>query len=306
MIVYRELKTIEQELGISAKTLYAVSNSVDRHYRTTKVPKSDGTYRELTIPSKVLKNIQKRISDVLLSQMPISPYATAYRPGGSAKLNAMPHVNRSVILKLDIEHFFNSILYSSVKNYAFPEEKYSEPIRVLLTMLCYYRNSLPQGAPTSPAISNIIMLEFDNKVGSWCSQRGINYTRYCDDMTFSGDFDSREVKNFVATELSKYNFFLNERKTVVAHNGQKKQVTGIIVNEKPNISSAYKRKIRQEIYHCKKFGVSDHLKHTKNSTDESTYIEQLLGRVNYVLSVSPDNEFLDYKQWLIKQKAHNR
>ena len=71
-------------------------------------------------------------------------------------------------------------------------------------MLCYYKESLPQGAPTSPAITNIIMYDFDERVGEFCAERGIAYTRYCDDMTFSGAFDEREVIDFVKEELDNF------------------------------------------------------------------------------------------------------
>lgn len=299
MIVYKELSSIEKDLGLTAKTLYAVSNSINKHYRTEKIIKSDGSYRELSIPDTQLKYIQRRIANILLSQMDISPFATAYKPGGSTKINALPHIGHHIVLKLDIRHFFNSILYSTVKESAFPLTKYSEQNRILLTMLCYYKDALPQGAPTSPAISNIIMHDFDNIVGTWCGKQNIVYTRYCDDMTFSGDFDPYVVKTFISAELRKYGFFLNENKTVIAGKGQKKIVTGIIVNEKLNIPVTYRRSLKQEIYYCKKFGLKEHLKHIDSTTGEEAYLRSLLGRVNYVLSIrSSDTEFADYQLWL--------
>lgn len=299
MIVYRELSSVEEDLGFSAKTLYSVSNSLSKHYRTAELPKKSGGVRKLCVPDKLLMSIQKRIAQVILSQEEISPYATAYRPGGSALLNAKPHVGRQTVLKLDIRNFFDNVMYSAVKDKAFPKKRYSEPIRVLLAMLCYYDDALPQGAPTSPVISNIIMKEFDNTVGKWCARRKIAYTRYCDDMTFSGDFNVRRVKDFVARRLKKMGFFLNESKTVTARHGSRQSVTGIVVNEKPNISSAYRRAIRQEIYFCRKFGFEDHLRHRGEQLSVPEYIESLRGRINYVLSVCPkDWEFLNYRFWL--------
>ncbi len=93
---------------------------------------------------------------VLLAPMPVSPYAMAYRYGASVVRNAAQHVGRPAVLKLDIRHFFDSILYASVKEAAFPAEIYGEPLRILLTILCYHRDGLPQGAPSSPAISNLV------------------------------------------------------------------------------------------------------------------------------------------------------
>lgn len=95
----------------------------------------------------------------------------------ACKKTATPHVGKEKILKLDIEGFFDHILYSTVKDVVFFKEKFSEPIRILLSMLCYHNDALPQGAPTSPAITNIIMRDFDEKVGEFCREKGVCYTR---------------------------------------------------------------------------------------------------------------------------------
>lgn len=153
MIIYRELSSLEQDLGISAKIMYAVSNNLSKHYHAVKLPKKNGGYRELSVPDPLLKSIQKQITDTLLVHMPVSQYATAYCYGSSTLRNAKHHIGKRVVLKLDILHFFDSIRYSTVKDVAFPSKIYSEPLRILLTMLCYYKDVLPQGAPSSPAIT---------------------------------------------------------------------------------------------------------------------------------------------------------
>ena len=299
MIVYRELSSLEQDLGIRAQTLYAVSNNLGKHYRNAKLPKKSGGYRTLSIPDAVLKSIQKQIAEVLLIHMPVSRHAKAYRFGSSTVRNAKPHVGKPIVLKLDILHFFDSIRYSTVKDKVFPAEIYAEPLRILLTMLCYHRDALPQGAPSSPAITNIIMYEFDELVGQWCRERNIAYTRYCDDLTFSGDFDPYEVIRFVRQELRNMGFLLNEQKTRIQRSGQQQSVTGIVVNEKLSIPSDYRRRLRQELYYCRKFGVSEHLRKSGLEILESTYRMQLLGKVNYVLQVSPDDQdMLDARRWL--------
>jgi len=299
MIVYRELSSLEQDLGISAKMLYAVSNNLGKHYHKAKLPKRNGGCRNLSVPDEVLKGIQKRISEVLLIHMPVSRYAKAYRFGSSTLRNAKHHVGKRVVLKLDILHFFDSIRYSTVKDKVFPREIYAEPLRILLTMLCYYKDALPQGAPSSPSITNIILYEFDELVGQWCRERDIAYSRYCDDMTFSGNFDPAEVIRFVRPELKKMGFLLNEQKTKVQRPGQQQSVTGIVVNEKLSIPADYRRKLRQELYYCKKFGIREHLQKTGLEIPEDTYRMQLLGKVNYVLQVHPrDPEMLDARKWL--------
>ena len=299
MIVYRELSSLEQDLGISAKTLYAVSNNLGKHYHKAKLPKKSGGYRNLSVPDEILKSIQKQIAEVLLIHMPVSRYAKAYRFGSSTLSNAKHHVGKQVVLKLDILQFFDSIRYSTVKDKVFPEEIYAEPLRILLTMLCYHKDALPQGAPSSPAITNIILYEFDELAGQWCRERGIAYTRYCDDMSFSGDFDPAEVIRFVRLELKRMGFLLNEQKTRIQRPGQQQSVTGIVVNEKLSIPANYRRKLRQELYYCRNFGIQEHLQKTGLEIPEDTYRMQLLGKVNYVLQVHPnDRDMLGARKWL--------
>jgi len=299
MIVYRELSSLERDLGISAKTLYAVSNNISKHYHKAKLPKKSGGYRNLSVPDEVMKAIQRQISEVLLIHMPVSRYAKAYRFGSSTLRNAKHHVGKQVVLKLDILHFFDSVRYSTVKDKVFPEEIYAEPLRILLTMLCYHKDALPQGAPSSPAITNIILYEFDELVGQWCRERGIAYTRYCDDMTFSGDFNPAEVIRFVRLELKKLGFLLNEQKNRIQRLGQQQTVTGIVVNEKLSIPADYRRKLRQELYYCRKFGIQEHLQKIGLEIPEDTYRMQLLGKVNYVLQLHPDDrDMLEAKKWL--------
>lgn len=301
MIVYRELSSLEKDLGVSAKALYTLSNQIHRHYHKVKIPKGNGEFRELSVPDAFLKAIQSKIAQNILSQEEISPYATAYRPGGSTIANAVPHVGQPMIMKLDIRQFFDHCIYPIVKDKAFPAEKYSEANRVLLALLCVYKDALPQGAPTSPAISNIILRDFDDIVGSWCAEHSIAYTRYCDDMTFSGNFDPAEVKQLVKKELKKLGFFINDRKTVVLRDGQRKSVTGIVVNEAPNTAAHYRRKLRQDMYYCQKYGIENHMAYTKQEVTKSAYVSKLLGRVNYAISVSPhDRELQSYRKWLME------
>lgn len=298
MIVYKELASIERDMGFPARTLYGLSNNLGKHYHNVFIPKSDGSKRKLSVPDLILKKVQRSIADNILMQYPISKYAKAYKVGSSVQKNAQPHVGKKKILKLDIEGFFNHILYSQVKNTVFYKEKFSEPIRVLLSMLCYYKESLPQGAPTSPAITNIIMYDFDETVGDFCIKKKIAYTRYCDDMTFSGDFDEREIISFVKGELRKLGLFLKNRKTAVISASKRQVVTGIVVNEKINVAKDYKKNIRQEIYYIKKFGLDEQLKRLGIS-DKQQYVQSLKGRIAFVLQTTPnEREFVEYKDFL--------
>lgn len=300
MVVYRELASVEKDLGVGIKRLYALSNNIKAHYHVVDIPKKDGSFRKLSIPDEELKYVQRLIAEKILILFPVSEYATAYKYSSRTIYNALPHVRKKYILKLDIRDFFGSILYSQIKDFVFVPEVFSEPIRILLSILCYFKDSLPQGAPTSPPITNILMYEFDTTVGNWCGKRGISYTRYCDDMTFSGDFECETVINFVSCELKKYGFFLNNRKTKFISSEKCQIVTGIVVNEKINSPLKYRKKLRQELYFCRKFGVGKHLENLGSAESPSLYLQRLLGRVNYVLSVSPDNiEMQKYRVWLL-------
>ena len=132
MIVYRELKSIETDLGFSAKTLYALSNNIDKHYHNAFIPKSDGTKRKLSVPDFILKQVQRSIADNILAYYPVSKYAKAYAFGTNVQKNAMPHVGKKKILKLDIEGFFDNIIYSRVKDVVFYKEKYNSLCRFVI------------------------------------------------------------------------------------------------------------------------------------------------------------------------------
>ncbi|MBO4894583.1 MAG: hypothetical protein J5562_06690 [Clostridia bacterium] len=97
-VVYRELSSLEKDLGISAKRLYTISNSLSRHYLKVILPKKNGGARLLSVPDDNLKTVQRRISDVLLSHMPVSPFARAYTPGASPLKNAIPHIGKDWII----------------------------------------------------------------------------------------------------------------------------------------------------------------------------------------------------------------
>lgn len=301
MIVYKELCTIEKELGFSSKTLYGISNNLKKHYHLVNIPKKDGGVRTLSVPDEILKSVQKAIAEKLLSYENVSFYAKAYKYNSSIIKNASPHVGKGKILKLDIYHFFDNIMYTTVKDKVFSSEKYSEKIRILLSMLCYYNDVLPQGAPSSPIITNIIMYEFDETLGNWCKERKIDYTRYCDDLTFSGDFNHEMVIEKVKSLLFSLGLKLNYKKTKVFTSSKRQEVTGIVVNQKENIAKEYRREIRKELFFCQKYGTEAHLKHEGLDITPSKYLNKLLGKINYVLQIRPsDEEFHGYKKTVIQ------
>lgn len=291
--------------------LYAVSNHTERHYNIIRIPKKDGTRRTLMVPDGLLKNIQKNILRHILSTYEVSSCAMAYQKGTSVLKNASVHTGNRLVLKLDIEDFFGTISFPMVLKSAFSLKYFPLPVGTMLTALCCCQEFLPQGAPTSPAISNLVMQPFDEYMKLWCEKRGISYSRYCDDMTFSGDFNPGQVIRKVSGFLYEMGFSLNEEKTRILSCHGRQAVTGIVVNEKVQVSADYRRKLRQEVHYCLKFGVKSHLKRTeraiKGPEEELRYLFSLLGKIRYLLYIKPeDTWFQDAREKiteLLKEKS---
>lgn len=279
--------------------LYSISNRIENNYKVYKIKKHNGNYRTIYSPKPLLKSIQRKILNNILNNKEISKYAKAYHKNISLKDNALPHLNKKIILKLDIIDFFENIEYPTIYKYCFNEVYFPKSVGHLLTTLCTYESRLPQGAPTSSYISNLIMIDFDNEIGSYCEQRNISYTRYSDDMTFSGDFNPRELISKVRKELYRLGLKINNKKIHVINNSQQQNVTGIIVNKKIQVSSKYRNTIRQSIYYIKKYGLKDHISRINYQDKTITYINSLYGKILYILSVDPTNkEFIRYREYL--------
>ena len=295
-------------LSVSCGALNHLVNHIQDAYHPVMIPKHSGGFRHLHIPNARLLACQKQINRNFLSHFPVSTFATAYRKGGSALRNAEPHVGRKYLLKLDITDFFGSISFEQVLCSAFNTCYVSKQVGYLLTSLCCKNDVLPQGSPTSPALSNIVMRRFDDQIGLWCSQRQITYTRYCDDMTFSSDRPLYGAYQKVKKMLFEMGFELNESKTHFISNADRQTVTGLVVNEKLSIPGSYKRNLRQEIYYTLKFGIEDSIVHGNrlNFLGDGqpircpTYMTHLIGSVQYVLQIEPENRwFLNAKQKLL-------
>lgn len=270
--------------------LYGLSNHAQKHYREVRITGNGGKVRILQVPDPLLKQVQKNLLHNVLDYIQPSAYSTAYQKGKSLLSNASPHLGKEKILKLDVKDFFGNITFYQVRQNVFGSPYFPGSVGTLLTHLCCYRDYLPQGAPTSGAVSNLVLRSFDEYLGKWCEERSVSYTRYCDDMTFSGEFDAREVKHKAESFLRVLGFQLNHRKTKVLSSGTRQSVTGIVVNEKPQASRDYRRKLRQECYYYLKYG---------EEAASSPGRLALLGKVNYVLQLNPeDNYFIEIKKKL--------
>lgn len=277
------------------KTLYSISNNIEDNYSIFKIKKRNGKYRTIYEPSPLLKHIQKQILVNILNTMKISEYAKAYHKGLSLKDNALPHTNKDMILKLDIKNFFENISFIDVYNACFPIEYFPKPVGMLLTSLCTYNAFLIQGSPTSAYISNLVMKDFDEELGAWCNENNISYTRYSDDMTFSGVFNPSYIISKARKLLYKKGLELNNDKIHVVYKNASQTVTGLVVNNKVQVSIKYRKEIRKEVYYINKYGIDSHLNKI-NITDKNKYLNSLYGKILYVLQInSDDKEFIEYK-----------
>ncbi len=293
-------------LGYEPIYVYAVSNSPHNFYHCYQIPKKNVGKRNISEPLPNLKEIQRWILENVLYKFEVSPYAKAYIKGKSIKDNVRFHRRQKKVLSLDIKDFYNHLTDWMVYQ-LFIEAGYSESVAMMLTNLCCLEGSLPQGAPTSAALSNILMKNFDYKIGEFCKMSKIRFTRYADDMTFSGDFNEAKVISFVKKNLKELQLSINEAKTRVRKQGQQQEVTGVVVNYKPQLAKSVRKDIRKDLYYINKYGLQSHLKYIQE--ERSKYLEHLFGLINYALFINPDDEEMkSYKaniKYLMKKETLN-
>ena len=271
-----------------------MSNHITKYYNSFTIKKKNGKDRNILSPYTELKKIQFNILNDLLYDKRISEYAKAYVKNISLIDNVKIHRGYKYILKLDISNFFENISYVDVYN-IFKEYGFSNGLCGVLAHLTTYDEYLPQGAPTSPYLSNLVMRKFDYIIGKWCKKHNINYTRYSDDMTFSMNEYNKELIRFVRVNLYKYGLELNNEKICLINNSSQQKITGIVVNNKIQVDSKYRKTIRQEVYYINKYGIDEHIKRI-NIEDKKKYLDSLFGRIQFVLCVdSRSKEFIKYR-----------
>lgn len=300
-------------LQMNRKRLFDLVKQVDEHYDQVKIVQKNGKMRVLHVPDGALKAVQRQIQRNILMHFLPSPHATAYIRRRTLVDNAAPHVGKKYLLKLDITDFFGSIQFAQVYRSAFCSPYFPKQAGVLLTRLCCWQGALPQGAPTSPALSNLVMKSFDVYLGDWCQKHAIAYTRYCDDMTFSADRPLYIVYQKVQIMLEHMGFSLHEDKTCFVTRASRQCVTGLTVNETVSVSRVYKRQLRQELYYAQKFGLADSLRHTQrrefftgDTPDVERYRNHLLGQVGFVLQVEPENGWFQHARDALRKNLYEK
>ncbi|NDV78318.1 retron St85 family RNA-directed DNA polymerase [Dysgonomonas sp. 511] len=264
----------------------------DIHYKSFRIGKRSGGYRTISAPNEQLLNIQKTIYNRILLPVGLHPAATGFRKDTSIKDNAKPHLGKRLVLKMDIVDFFGSIHEYRVRK-IFQAIGYPVNVSDVLAALCCLRQRLPQGAPTSPALSNIAALEMDKKLAALATKYNLTYSRYADDMTFSGDeFEKDKLIKIVTKAVQSENFAVKRSKTRYMGEKQRKIVTGISISsgEKMTIPKSKKRQVRQQVHYILTRGLDAHQRHIGNN--DPAYLKRLVGYLNFWLSVEPENRYV--------------
>ncbi len=276
-------------LGRSNQYLASVVNSPDNHYYSFKIPKRSGGTREITSPFPALLEIQYWILENILKSISISPYAHGFANKKSIITNSKIHVGQNQLLKIDLKDYFPSINLSRIIS-VFKELGYPNEIAFFLASICSFEAHLPQGAPSSPYLSNIISKKLDKRLIFFAKKFELKYTRYADDLTFSGNEIPAKLIDYIEKIIIDEGFKINEAKTRLYKNKSKRIVTGISVSgDVIKIPREYKRALKAELHYIFKFGLKSHT--SKKKIRKSNYIFSIFGKINFWLSVEPENQF---------------
>ncbi len=252
---------------------YLYRGPVRDNYTHFEIPKRSGKLRKIHAPKSNLVIMQRSLSRELEKVFKLKASVHGFSKGRSIITNAAPHVRASHVLNLDIQDFFPSINFGRVRG-LFMAKPYALPASVatVVAQICCHENSLPQGAPTSPIISNMICAKMDAQLRNYAKSHGLYYTRYADDLTLStrkrllptalGSKISQDVsyRFEVAPELlgivKSNGFELNEAKTRYFGRGDRRVVTSLVVNRTVNVRRNYVRHIRALLHSWRVDGAS--------------------------------------------------
>lgn len=279
-------------LGVEVNHLEEILNNVSGHYQEFWMRKRSGGYRMISAPDKDLQAIQSTIYSRILSSVTIvHPAAVGFRCGRSVVDNAAPHLGKRYVLKMDIHDFFGSIRSPRVRQ-TFKKIGYPENVSKVLGALCCLHRHLPQGAPTSPALSNIVGYEMDRKLAALAAEYGLTYTRYADDLTFSGDvFPKEQIISQVKWIIRDEKFEPNHKKTHFMNQSSRKIITGVSVASgvKLTIPKSKKREIRKNVYFILTKGLAEHQR--RIGSHDPAYLKRLIGMLCYWRAIEPDNTY---------------
>lgn len=294
-----ELKT-KKELAALLGVKVSKLNSLSRPgtgpgsgYVEFEIPKRTGGVRRICAPRAPLKKIQRTILDKILAKMPTHGAAHGFIEDRSTVTNASPHLGAAIVVRIDIENFFPTVHYRRV--FGFFASHYGDEVSRFLTQLTTHRpkmadgtvvwpGALPQGAPTSPAIANLVCRRLDARLTALANKLSANYTRYADDLTFSFRDPPARMGRFlwwVNAILQQEGFTENVKKRRIMRKGNRMAVTGLVVNDKVGIPRDERRKFKAILQNCKRHGVESQARGREN------FPAWLRGYAAYVRMVHP-------------------
>lgn len=305
--VYHDGAALAAAMGISIGKLrfLAFNRKVApvTHYKRFYIPKKSGGKRLISAPMPQLKAAQYWILEKILYKVPNSDAAHGFVPGRSIVTNAVHHVAQDIVINIDLRDFFPTIEYKRVKG-MFCKLGYSEQVATILALLCtepevdqvaldgrdYYvantNRHLPQGAPCSPAITNIICFRLDRRFEGLARRFNYTYTRYADDMTFSAKEaaadDAGKLIWGVKQVVKEEGFVIHPDKLKVMRKGDKREVTGIVVNDKLSLDRETLRRFRALLHQISVSGL------TGKQWGKGNIVSSVEGYINYVLMVKPE------------------
>ncbi len=281
-----------------------------RHYVYSWQPRRGRRYRLIESPKPMLKAIQRRILREILDRIPPHDAAHGFRRGRSVLTFASPHVERRIVLRFDLRDFFTSVRGSRIRS-LFQAVGYPIDVSRLLSGLCTTRipadvwqdrpqtlksdqalgnrllcRHLPQGAPTSPALANLCAYRLDVRLGRLAESVGSVYTRYADDLAFSGDegleLSARRFQVAVAAISYDEGFVIHFQKSRFMRRGVRQQLAGVVVNEKPNIQRVHYDEVKAILTNCVRHGPS-----SQNRDGHTDFRGHLRGRIAHVRMLNP-------------------
>ena len=255
------------------------------HYFYRRLTKPTGAVRLIEAPKSRLKRIQRDILEAILDRIPAHPAAHGFVKGRSIRSFAAPHIAQPTVLRLDLQDFFPSFSGPRIQTF-FRIAGYPEPVADLLGGLCttaaprsvapsdlYRRPHLPQGAPTSPALANICCYRLDCRLTGLAQASGAAYTRYADDLAFSGDIDFTRFKDHAAAIALDEGFAVNFRKTRIMRKGVRQHLAGLVTNRLLNVPRRDFDRLKAILTNCARRGPGEHGR------------DQLLGQIAFVSSI---------------------
>jgi RNA-directed DNA polymerase len=288
--------------GVAVEDLTTINNSADQSgwYSEMQIPKRGKANRDkfrtvYKVEWGILKQLQKNISRDIDDTNLFPDCVKGFVRGRSAIGNAKAHVDQRVILHADIKDFFDSITTEQVLG-AFIRLGCKKDIATVLTKICTLNGRLPQGASTSPVVSNLVCSGLDSDLTAFASRQGARYTRYADDLTLStsGTSNAKEfcgIVDAVRGIVELHGFKLREDKTRTQRRGKSQYVTGLCVAapSEPRAPPRVKRRLRLELYYAKKFGIQNHLSRVEREWTELRLRAYFRGWIDYLHSVPAES-----------------